>query len=132
MQRTARMRRFLPAAWLTIIALASVACADSTGPINLHGVNVWSKSDAVVIANFSSEPIYSFAIGRDLAAVTDWGPCVDATCGLLESGQIRSTPNSQFASSETSVIVYWWTAERTSAGERVAGPIQVAIVQLVR
>jgi hypothetical protein len=79
--------------------------------MSLNGANL-------VLTNVHSRPIFSFAIGSERAAVTDWYPCLDpSVCDNLQPGQSRTIVlTDSYFDGETEAIVYWWQSVRDSDG----------------
>lgn len=97
---------------LRVVVLAlSAACSSATGPVSIGGVIADAKLGAIFIQNRTSQPVYTFVVGRNASALVDWIACSDpAKCAAIHPGQTRTEPYPQgvVAQNETEALVYWW------------------------
>ena len=119
-------------ALLAGLAPVWAACADFVGPSSSPRVAIEVRPGRVVIANRSSDPIYTFVVGRGQSVSLLWGPCVEATCGQIAvaAERVVAVPSERVHSSESEVLVYWWTATRTASGARVPSRVHSQVVTL--
>ncbi|HYW32502.1 MAG TPA: hypothetical protein VE869_13420 [Gemmatimonas sp.] len=118
---------------LMIAALASsAACSSTTAPAGGDGVTAVYVNERVAVTNRRDAPVFTFVIGRNAAAVTDWIPCVqDALCPPIHPGTSQRINPLISLGGETEVLVYWW--QRTFGPEGgQADSIRNFVVKLPR
>jgi hypothetical protein len=117
---------------LMCAAATQVACSSSTAPVVNDGVVALSRSSKVEVTNGRARPLFTFAVGRNAAALADWAPCVDAVrCPPIEPGRTRQLTylGGSSESPEREVILYWWHAVPGPNGVR-PDSIRAMIVRL--
>lgn len=106
--------------WPSILGvLVAVACNTPFGLRESNGVSVSAGNQQVIVTNKSSSPIFTFVIGRQIEARTDWIPCVDEVrCAPIQVGESRVYPYKTIMreSGEKEVVVRWWHVVRDEAG----------------
>jgi hypothetical protein len=108
------------------------ACSSSTAPLVMEGVIVAPRSNRLAVTNGRSRPIFTFAVGRNAAALVDWFPCVDATsCPPIAQGDTRMLTYHRDGTGmpEREALLYWWHAVPGPNGLR-PDSIRVMIVRL--
>jgi hypothetical protein len=123
---------------LLVLFLAIGGCGDSTGldreALDLVALDVVADGERIAITNRTREPVFIFVIGRHLAALTLWGPCVVVApgCEPLAPGETRFEPypSHDIPAVETEAIVYWWRAVPTLGGRRSYDRIRPVVVTL--
>jgi hypothetical protein len=92
-------------------------------------VSATASPPELTIQNQTDEPIYTFTVGRQRAALINWAPSVGGE-GIAAGGE-KHLQYEDLLRSEggEEAIVYWWTAVRDD-GERVPGEIQSIVVEL--
>ena len=78
----------------TILAILGAACANPAGPragADAGSVRAVAAGDGVVaVTNGTTRPVFSFAVGRETAALINWAACVDAArCAPLAPDSTR-------------------------------------------
>lgn len=116
--------------WLVLLASA-LGCSSSTG-VEIGGVIASAESGEISITNRTVRPVYTFVIGRNMAAAALWAPCTDpATCDGLEPGATRRVPYPNFPGyEETEALVNWWHLVPNPVGGFKPDSIRVGIVRL--
>ncbi|MES2521202.1 MAG: hypothetical protein V4617_00795 [Gemmatimonadota bacterium] len=85
------------------------ACSNTTEPAGGNGVTAVYRNERIAVTNRRDAPVYTFVIGRNAAAVTDWIPCVqDAVCPPIQPGTTREINPIISLQGESEVLVYWW------------------------
>ena len=112
---------------LGLITMAAVACASPAAPVEIDGVEAAVRDGEIEITNWTSEPVFTFVIGRELAARALWGPCADATkCPPIPPGGQRRVA---FPAGEDEALVNWWHAVAARDGALRPDSIRVGIVR---
>lgn len=99
---------------LTIVLLFLIAgCRDNPTqpPVQAGDVVIQADEPFVTITNNSSKPLFTFIVGKNLAALLDWVPCVDADeCPPIppNSTAKKAYTANNIDASETEALVYWW------------------------
>lgn len=119
-----------------IVALTFISvggCGSGTAPVYRGGVEAIARDQKIDVMNRTERPVFTFVVGRDLAALINWAPCVDAVrCPPIPPGSIRSEAYPQVRSgvAEREAIVYWWHAIRGADGTLHADKIRGRLVTL--
>ena len=94
-------------------------------------VSATASPPELTIQNQTDETIYSFTVGRQMAALINWAPSVGGE-GIAAGGE-KHIQYEKILRSERGeeAIVYWWNAVQDD-GERVPGEIQSIVVELQR
>ena len=102
--------------------------AATATPTSVAGTFTASVVDGQLeVINGTTMPVYTFVVGREMAKVVRWAPCVDdAQCPPLAPGASRRTPlpRGPGGAAEQEALVNWW--------HRVVGPDSVARMDSVR
>lgn len=114
----------------TIVGVSACSLVPGVSPTSEgKRVTVTTTDDALVVANRTNEPIWTFVAGQQALTTMLWAPTIDGD-GIPPEGT-KSIPISEIPKGpdEQEVIVYWWHA-MTQDGERVPGEIQSIVVDL--
>ncbi|MEM1128293.1 MAG: hypothetical protein AAGI71_16720 [Bacteroidota bacterium] len=86
------------------------------------------EGERLFVGNQTTEPVYLFAVGRQMAAVINWAATVDGPA--LDPGTTQTFALRDLAlnAAETELLVYWWSADDANASQ--PGPIEAVIVDL--
>jgi hypothetical protein len=73
---------------------------------------VTARTGRLAIQNIGSEPLYTFALTRDLTAIVDWIPCTDPTrCEGIAPGARREVAYSAiygYTRATREIVAYGW------------------------
>lgn len=113
--RTAR------AATTVCTTLVAAACTSSpTDPAHSAGtVTAVARAPRIAITNGTDEPVFTFTIGENAVAVSNWYWCVDAVrCPPIAPRATAEAayPTAYNGKPEQTAIVYWYHAVRGSDG----------------
>ncbi|HEX8850966.1 MAG TPA: hypothetical protein VF761_15650 [Gemmatimonadaceae bacterium] len=100
------------------VLLLAGACSSSLAPVNIGGVVARVDDGQLIVRNGTDRPVFTFAIGREVATRTDWIICADPDrCDPLASGATRRTPLSQImGGDEPELQLSWWHGVATPNG----------------
>ena len=112
---------------LGLVSFALISCASPAAPVEIGGVEAVVQGGEIEITNWTSEPVFTFVIGRELAALALWGPCVDAAkCPPIPAGGQRRVA---FPAGEKEALVYWWHAVPARDGSLRPDSIRAGVVK---
>lgn len=103
--------------------MASLMLAGCGGPTfpDVGDVSARLKDGRIEIANGTTRPVFTFAMGANMAALANWAACADpALCPPLPPGarKLVDWPPPFGGQPETTALVYWWHAVATPNGWR--------------
>lgn len=103
---------------LLALLFVTDACSSGTAPVDVGGVQVRVASGELVIHNGTASPVFSIAMGREIAALIDWIPCADPDrCNPLAAGAVRHVPLATInGGAERELLFYWWHGVATPNG----------------
>ena len=94
------------------LAMAATACSDPNDvTVESEDVQVTLDQAGLIVKNNRSSTIFTFAIDRETATVTTWGPCVDPDrCGGIGSGSRVRVPADRISGwlGSQEIVLYWW------------------------
>jgi hypothetical protein len=119
---------------LALGCLAVAGCSSaSTAPGPAGRLAASAASGTIRLTNRAARPAFTFVVGRGVAAVVDWGPCVDAArCPPIPPGETRRVPypGGLVGPDEREALVYWWHAVGGPEGAPRVDSIRVIVVRL--
>jgi hypothetical protein len=96
-------------------------------------VRVTATPASLLLTNAGAEPVFTFVVGRETAALIDWIPCVDAArCPPIAPGATRREPRPTRpgGAPEGEALVYWWRAAPGPGDAPRPDRIRVIVVRL--
>ena len=108
----------------------------TTGPASGETIYAVAREQRILITNVTRQPIFTFVVGRNAAALINWAPCFAApSCPPLVPGQTRHAPYPEPSLAggrerEREALVYWWHAIQGRDGVVRPDSIRVRIVTL--
>jgi hypothetical protein len=114
---------------MLLVPLGAVSSGCSLVENDEGTVSATVSAPELTIQNQTDEPIYSFTVGRQMAALINWAPSVGGE-GIAAGGEKHLQYEDLLRSKGgEEAIVYWWNAVRGD-GERVPGEIQSIVEEL--
>jgi hypothetical protein len=118
---------------LAIALSLAGACGSATGPVRDGPLVVTAGTGVVVIHNVGREPLYTFALTREVAPLVDWAACTDPThCKGIAAGERREIPYSEiygYTPATREILVYAWNLVQSESGFKV-GTMRVVILKV--
>ena len=118
----------------TLCLLLATGGCSPTGLRPAETVAAVAGEQQIAITNQTRRPIFTFVVGREMAALVYWVPCMSGPeCEPLPPGATRYVPypSAAIPEAEREALVYWWHAVRSPTGRVVrADSIRALIVKL--
>jgi hypothetical protein len=115
---------------LLVLVFTGCVVGESGHPLGGHDrVSAYVQSDELVVENFTTERIWTFAIGQKAGATVLWAPNLAGEG--IEPGRRKGLALDEIlmAPDEQEVLVYYWGAV-VEDGEVVPGPVRSLRVPL--
>lgn len=118
--------------WAVVLAVAGSACDSVSDPVSGNGVFVRADDKGLIVRNLTGEPIYTFAVDRDMAALISWVRCSDpVSCEGIRPRRTVRVPRERIGdwNKDGDILLYWWQLRPAPGGGFTPGPEGFVVVR---
>ena len=108
----------------TAVVVSAGECSAFAATVEDAGLRVLANPSGVHVTNRTTQPVFTFVIGRHFSRHANWGACVEPVqCPPLAPGETRTFPTPQPHAAtgslpEHEALVFWWHRAEHPEGAR--------------